>query len=370
MAAVLTRGVGTVVGCMLGRVLGRVLGRLLGRAVAMGLLAGGLVAAGGARAAVGLGEIGASGERGPVTLYYPSSDPAQPVRRGPFTLQLAPQGAALAGNGRLVVISHGSGGGPWVHADLANRLVQAGFVVALPEHHADNSRDASRPGPDSWTLRPAEVSAAINAVAADPRFAPLLRLDRVGVYGMSAGGHTALSLAGGRWSPGNFKRHCEAHLAADFQTCVGLITRLTGGPLDGIKQWAALQVIDFRFNDDRLRSHVDPRVAAVVAAVPAAADFDMASLVAPRVPLALITAGADRWLVPAFHSDRVLAACKTCEHLAELPNAGHGALLSPLPPGLTGLVGELLNDPPGFDRSLLPAVDSRIAGFFSRQLLP
>ena len=292
------------------------------------------------------------------------------MRRGQFTLQLAPQGAVLAGNGRLVVISHGSGGGPWVHADLASRLVRAGFVVALPEHHADNARDPSRPGPDSWALRPAEVSAAIDAVAADRRFAPLLRLDRVGVYGMSAGGHTALSLAGGRWSPGGFKRHCEANLAQDFQTCVGLITRLTGGPLDGLKQWLALQVIGYRFDDDRPRSHADPRVAAVVAAVPAAADFDMNSLAAPRVALALVTAGADRWLVPAFHSDRVLAACKTCEHLADLPHAGQGALLSPLPPGLTGLVGELLNDPPGFDRRQLPAVDGKIAGFFSRQLLP
>ena len=48
---------------------------------------------------------------------------------------------------------------------------------------------------------------------------------------------------------------------------------------------------------------------------------------------------------------------------------GHGALLSPLPPGLTGLAAALLNDPPGFDRSQLPALDRRIAGFFSRHLL-
>jgi predicted dienelactone hydrolase len=34
---------------------------------------------------------------------------------------------------------------------------------------------------------------------------------------MSAGGHTALSFAGGRWSPAQLRRHCEAHLAEDFQ---------------------------------------------------------------------------------------------------------------------------------------------------------
>lgn len=77
----------------------------------------------------------------------------------------------MRGNGRLVVVSHGSGGAPWVHVDQARSLVAAGFVVAMPEHRADNARDGSDPGPDSWTQRPAEVSRAIDAVGRDPRFA-------------------------------------------------------------------------------------------------------------------------------------------------------------------------------------------------------
>jgi predicted dienelactone hydrolase len=257
-----------------------------------------------------------------------------------------------------------------VHSDLARALVEAGFVVAMPAHRGDNYRDDAHPGPESWTLRPAEISTAIDEVGRDARFAPLLKMDRVGMYGMSAGGHTALSMAGGRWSPALFKQHCEADLAADFQSCVGLATRLTGGMLDGLKKWLALLIIRHRFDDDGLREHHDPRIAAVVAGVPAAADFDLNSLRAPRVPLALITAGQDRWLIPRFHSDRVLAVCQTCIHLVHLPNAGHGALLSPLPPGLTGLVGDMLNDPPGFDRSQLPQVDQAIATFFSQRLLP
>ncbi len=322
-----------------------------------------------AQASVATGELPATALDGPVTLFYPSNASAQPVRRGPFTFTLAAGGAPVLGNRRLVVISHGSGGGPWVHADLASRLVEAGFVVAVPQHRADNTQDDSRPGPDSWALRPAEVSRAIDAVGADARFAPLLALDKVGVYGMSAGGHTALSLAGGRWSPAGFKQHCEAHLDEDFQTCVGLITRLTGGVLDGLKKWLALAVIRWRFDDATPQSHDDARIAAVVAGVPLAADFEMASLASPRVPLGLVTARQDRWLVPRFHSDQVLQACRSCELLADLPTAGHGALLSPLPPGFTGLLGDLLNDPPGFDRSVLPAVDLKVAGFFKRHLL-
>lgn len=325
-----------------------------------------------AQAATGLTEIAGIGEDDPVTVFYPSASPAEVVRRGPFTLHVAPQGAPARGNGRLVVISHGSGGAPWVHADLAQNLVEAGFVVAMPQHKADNHRDGSNPGPDSWTLRPAEVSRAIDAVAGDTRLGALLSLDRVGVWGMSAGGHTALSLAGGQWSPAGFKRHCEAHLEEDFRSCVGLVTRLTGSWFDGIRRWTALLVIRHRFGDTTVRAHHDPRIAAVVAGVPAAADFDMASLRTPRVPLGLITAQQDRWLVPRFHSDRVLAACRpNCQLLAAMPNGGHGALLSPPPPGLTGLVAELLEDPPSFSRaSVLPEVHRATTEFFRKHLLP
>ena len=68
-----------------------------------------------AHAGMGLSQIPATADDGPVTLYYPSSDEEQGVQRGRLTLKLAPEGAPAKGNGRLVVISHGSGGSPWVH---------------------------------------------------------------------------------------------------------------------------------------------------------------------------------------------------------------------------------------------------------------
>jgi predicted dienelactone hydrolase len=325
-----------------------------------------------AHAAMGLSEIPGAGGDGPVTVFYPSSGEAQPVRRGPFALDMAAGGTPVRGNGRLIVVSHGSGGAPWVHADLARSFVDAGFIVAMPEHKADNYKDSSNPGPESWTMRPAEVSRAIDAVARDSRLAPLLEFDKVGMYGMSAGGHTALSLAGGRWSPAAFARHCEANLEGDFQACVGLITRLTGSAIDGVRKWGALFVIRHRFTDDTPREHNDARIAAVVAGVPFSADFDMATLATPRVPLGLITAQQDRWLIPRHHSDRVLAAClPRCELIADLPTGGHGSLLSPPPPGLKGLIGDMLNDPPAFDRAaLLPEVNRKTTGFFERHLLP
>ncbi len=335
------------------------------------LCAGMLLTATAAASPAGMGQsvIPGAGDDGPVTVFYPSSSAEVPVQRGRFKLNLAVDGVALRGNGRLVVVSHGSGGSPVVHADLARQLVEAGFVVALPEHKGDNWRDDGNPGPDSFTLRPQEVSRAIDAMGRDSRFAPLLDLTRVGVAGQSAGGHTALSMAGGRWSRGGFRRHCDTHLAEDFQACVGLITQLTGGPLDGAKLWLARTLIDWRFDDDTLQQHEDPRVAAVVAGVPYAADFDLASLATPRVPLGLVLAGQDRWLQPRFHGEQVRLACKTCEVLAQVAGAPHSIMLSPLPSQMGGLVGELLADPPGFDRQReVPAVERAITRFFSRHL--
>lgn len=322
------------------------------------------------QAAVGLTRIeGVDGDK-PVTVFYPTNKPAQAVTRGPFSLDVAFQGAPVRGNGRLIVISHGSGGNAWVHSNLARALAEAGFVVALPLHRGDNFQDPGQPGPTSWKRRPAEVAHAIDAVGRDTRFAPLLALDRVGMYGMSAGGHTALTLAGGRWSPARLRKHCEAHLAEDFYSCVGLAVRLTGGFFDGLKKTVALWIIRWKLDDTAYYEYSDPRIAAIVAGVPFAVDFDMTSLAKPRVPLAIVTAPNDKWLVPRFHADAVLKNCTPCIHLADIPNGGHGALLSPPPPHLTGLAGELLNDPPGFDRTVLPGVDRKIVGFFREHLLP
>jgi predicted dienelactone hydrolase len=323
-------------------------------------------------ATLGTSTLPADADGGPVTLFYPTAAPGRAEKRGDLDLRVAPDAAPAPGNRRVVAISHGSGGGPWVHTTLAQALVDAGFTVVLPLHRGDNWADPGRPGPDSWQQRPAEISHALDRVAADPRFAGLA-WDRVGGFGMSAGGHTMLSLAGGAWSPERFRAHCAQHLAQDFYTCVGLATRLSGGALDGFKLWLARRVLDWKFGGDaRPRTHAEPRLAAIIAGVPLVADFDLATLARPRVPLGLITADGDRWLLPRFHSDPLRAACQGCELLADLRGAGHGALLAPPPVAaqLGRLECDLLCDPPGFDRPAATALwVGQTVAFFQRHLL-
>ena len=310
---------------------------------------------------------------GTTTVFYPTEATEAPVRRGPFQLSWAGDAKPRRGNGRLVVVSHGSGGSPWVHADLARVLVERGFTVALPQHAGVNYQDPSEPGPTSWARRPIEISQAIDRVAADDRLAPFLRLDAVGVFGGSAGGHTALSLAGGQWSPSRFRDHCLQNIEQDFSSCVGFITLRRGDVLDAIKTWAAKLVIRLRFSDDKPQRHTDPRIGAAIAMVPFAADFDSESLRRPVVPLGLVIADQDINQVPRFHVEAVQAACEPrCQVLARLAQGGHGAMLSPLPPLEPGSVADrLLGDPPRFDRATeIPPLHAAIAEFFLQRLGP
>lgn len=324
-----------------------------------------------AHAATGLAEIpGRSADQPPVAVFYPSDGAGPPVQRWQFTLPVVADAPPKRGNGRLVVISHGSPSNPWVNADLAIALTNAGFVVALPWHLRDNSDDSADAGPVSWQRRPHEMSAAIDAVMADGRFAPLLAADRVGAYGMSAGGHTVLTLAGGRWSTAALRDHCLTNLADDWAACVGpALPALSGGALDTVKLAVARRVIAWKLDDTTWQGHTDPRIAAIVAGVPMAADFDPATLRAPKVPLGLVTARRDAWLVSRFHGEAVARGCAGCEWLADLPEGGHGALLSPVPQR-EGRIAALIGDPPGFDRTReVPALNAQIVAFFERHLV-
>jgi predicted dienelactone hydrolase len=309
---------------------------------------------------------------GVTSVFYPTDAQETQVRRGPFELSWAKDAEPAIGNKHLIVISHGSGGSPWVHADLARTLVERGFIVALPQHKGDNYLDGSKPGPESWIQRPIEVSRAIDAVASQPQMSSILTFDAVGVFGGSAGGHTALTLAGGEWSSSRFRDYCENNLERDFSSCVGFTTLLHGNWIDNIKVWLARHIISWRFSDETIQRYADPRIQAAVAMVPFAADFVPHSLAFPRVPLGLVIAGKDVNQIPTFHVDAVRKECEPrCTIVMNLAEAGHGAMLSPMPPLEKGSIASfLLSDPPLFDRAAdIPRLNGLIADFFVQKLI-
>jgi predicted dienelactone hydrolase len=308
-----------------------------------------------------------------LTVFYGSSAAEQTVTRGPFQLSLAADGAiAGAPKQKLIVVSHGSGGSAWTFADIARTLVRAGYVVAVPKHSGDNSDDQADVGPPSWRKRPQEISAAIDALAAHPAWGQRLDTQRVGVFGMSAGGLTTLVLAGGVWSEQRFGDLCRSALKDNWHACVGLTAHLTGGMFDGVKLKVAAGIHESRFVDPAPLSHHDPRIAAAVSAVPMAAPFDPQSLAKPRIPLGIIRADKDAWLVPQFHSDRITSLClllRTCEMLADWREGGHASVLSPWPKGLGESISPIMTDPPGFDREReLPRSYDAVTRFFNQHL--
>ena len=305
----------------------------------------------------------------PITVIYPTAAVASLQSLGPFQIKAAMGAAPVRGNGRLIILSHGTAGSAITSFDLASTLAAAGFVVASPQHPGDNWRDQKLAGPESWKLRPGEVSKTIDAVMADPRFATLLDASKVGVHGMSAGGVSALAQAGGQWSMASLVRHCGANLKADAGFCLfGLRTaeereKRAQSFVDTSNLPASLETLEPVARD--------ARVAAVALSVPLAAIFTSESLAAIRIPVGIVEASQDDVLVPQFHSSRVLKTCGNCKAIDVLTGANHFDVLSPWPEA----IGRPMADQGGgafgskFDRARLPASYQRIAMFFQEHLV-
>lgn len=137
-----------------------------------------------------------------------------PHRPQPLQLQLLEP--SQAGNGRLVLISHGLWDSPASFMGWGRLLASQGYAVVLPRHPgSDNSQQravlaGTAPPPDAreLALRPLDLQAVINGLdllglspTPDPR--------RVVVIGHSWGATTALQLAGVRPSDTDLRRRCN-----------------------------------------------------------------------------------------------------------------------------------------------------------------
>lgn len=332
-----------------------------------------------ANAQVGMAETQLGGV--PVTLVYPTAEPAKHLTQASFQIDVAVDAPPTSGPHRLVVMSHGNGGIALADHALAATLARAGFVVAQPQHAGDNHADMSKAGPASWDTRPLEISKVIDALAASPDWKPLLQLDKVGVHGMSAGGGTALVMAGARWSVLDMARHCAKHADEDAGFCfngaadpVARAERKTAfeRAVSAAEAHLPASVTALHGGREGPDPRPDPRVAAVSAAVPVAAIFTRESLAAIGIPVATVGASRDQNLLPAFHSQRVLQDCGACVALDELHGAGHFDLLAPWPADIAQRVGATQArggfPEPGFDPALRQAAFDKIAAFFDRTL--
>ncbi len=327
-----------------------------------------------ALAQVGMREINVDGL--PITLVYPTDDQAVMVKFSSFEINVAMNAKPKLGNNRLIVMSHGTGGSASSDHELAAALAKAGYIVAQPLHSGDNWKDVSRAGPASWTTRPAEISKSINALAKDATFSNLFDVSKVGVHGMSAGGMTAVSVSGGQWSLLTMIKHCGKNMDEDIGFCLSGSTNDKTEQLKRRAQFLAGANAPEAFLPAELKAThgaIDNRIKATTLAVPLAATFTAASLAAINIPVGVLGASNDEWLVPKFHSEYLLANCTKCVSLSTLPNAGHMDLLSPWPQDVATSVGEKVlrggMPNPKFEPKDRTQGFERIVQFFNQQLI-
>ncbi len=297
----------------------------------------------------------ADGEQKPleVALWYPTEAAAEVVDLGPFTLNVA-RGGAVAGKGLpLVVISHGNGGSALGHHDTAVTLAEAGFVVAAVTHTGDNHADSSKEA--LMMERPRHVSRVIDHLLT--KWSGRDRIDgtRIGVFGFSSGGFTALAVVGGAAELGRVGPHCKQH-RSDY----------------------ACQVIARRPNEAAavgaagVQSGRDARVRAAVVVAPALGfTFTKESLAAISVPVQLWRAEDDVVLPHPWYAEAVRAGLPKPLDYREVPKAGHFDFLAPCTPRFASMAPPLCSSQPGFDRvAFHREFNSVVVGFFQRSLKP
>lgn len=274
------------------------------------------------------------GEPCAVLAFYPTFEDEQATRLGAFTIDVAPGAPVMPERLPLVVLSHGSGGTPLVHRNLARHLARAGHIVVLPTHPGNNRDDNPLAGTSRLLARrPAEIRIVIDWAMSADGFGANLHPGAVGIVGHSLGGYTALALAGGR--PTSFPNESSDHVARPVPVAA------------------------------------DPRVAAIVLLAPATVWFVADGALADvRVPVLMYTGDADVQ-APAEHGaivERGMAGSGLLTHRV-IAGAGHYSFFSPYPSDMVSPALAPSQDRPGFDRPALhAALYAEITTFVQRHL--
>jgi len=131
-------------------------------------------------------------------IWTPCAVAAQDVTVGPYVLMGQRDCPTVGDRLPLILISHGHGGSFLGHHDLAERLADAGYVVAAINHPGDTFSDLSRQAELSEFIeRPTDIERAVDYMIEKSPEAAKIDRERIGFFGFSRGGYTGIVLAGG-----------------------------------------------------------------------------------------------------------------------------------------------------------------------------
>jgi predicted dienelactone hydrolase len=287
----------------------------------------------------------------PAGVWYPTT--ASPRPTTPLGLQLMDVAADAAVSGKglpLVFISHGNGGGPGGHADLAMALAAAGYVVAAPMHAGDNYADQSALAGATWLAeRSRQLRLATNYMLGAWPSHHRIDPHRIGAYGFSAGGFTVLVAVGARPDLDVIPGHCVRHPEIACQ----ILARARSPLLQAGATVAEPQP--------------DPRIRAAVVAAPGFG-FTMAgqALARVRAPVQLWDADQDANVEYATNTRVVREGLGGRAEYHSVDGARHMSFLVPC-----GLLGPpaICAESGNFDRKAFHAqMNASVIDFFNRTL--
>jgi len=287
-----------------------------------------------------------------VGVWYPTDATPHDQRLELFSQTVAADGRVAGMRLPLVVMSHGTGGWYGEHIDTALALARAGFVVAAVSHTGDTYDDQGRRV--NIQGRPRHIREVVDFMTrAWPEHAKI-DARRIGLFGFSSGGFTALVAAGGVPDLRTIAGHCLAH--PDYFDCGMLATAHLDPatmPIPPASAWLH-----------------DPRIKAAVVAAPALGfSFGRGGLKGVTIPIQLWRAEDDHILPNPDYAEAVRVSLPRRLEYHLVANADHFDFLSPCSKALARQVPDICASRPGFDRTAFHAAfDASVVAFFLRTL--
>ncbi|MBA1232249.1 dienelactone hydrolase [Pseudomonas viridiflava] len=262
--------------------------------------------------------------------FYPSTDAEHISTVQGYRVEAGENAPIAMGRFPLLMLSHGNTGTPLALHDLATSLARQGFVVVAVVHPGDNYRDHSRLGSLSNLYgRPLQISEAISAALTDPMLAPYLSARQVGVIGYSAGGETALILAGARPELQRLRQYCVER-PQDRDACK------TQGELVADR--------------DDLHPQADPRVGALMLMAPLSLMFGRHTLGDVHVPVLMYSGDDDQLLALDKNAEALARKLPQAPDYKLLAGAGHFVFMAPCSDEQRATMPMVCNDREGVDR--------------------
>ena len=299
--------------------------------------------------AAGLRTIDIAAEAGGPALggavWYPCSQPAGEVNLGKISLPGVKDCPLPDKKLPLIVMSHGRTGTFAGHHDTAEVLADAGFIVAAVNHAGDTSSDLSRTDDLSiYVQRPNDIKRLIDFMLAAPSFASNIDRERIGLYGFSRGGYTALAVIGANPDWANVTDLCQQ---VKTRVCAQIRAKQFSGSV----------------------TH-DPRIKAAVIADPLSVFFTAGSFGEVKIPVQLWASEFGGDGVQPHSVDIVDKNLPTKHDYHVVPNSGHFAFLAPCPPALVAELPRICADANGFDRiAFHKKFNADALAFFQAQLM-